>query len=67
MDGWEAKVRFKRKRIKNPPKVVRELGINRKLVDRIFWPIESDLLDIEPPPWQNGNKGPGIRNSTPFS
>jgi len=49
MDGWETKLRWKRKRVKNPPKAMRERGINRKLVDRIFWPIEADLLDIEPP------------------
>jgi len=56
MDGWETKLRFKRKKIKNPPKVVRERGINRKLVDRIFWPIEADLLDIEPPPMAKRDK-----------
>jgi len=56
MDGWETKLRFKRKKIKNPPKVVRERGINRKLVDRIFWPIEADLLDIEPPPMAEREK-----------
>ena len=66
MDGWEAKLRFKRKRIKNPPKVVRERGINRKLVDRIFWPIESDLLDIEPPPMAERERGSENPEFYPF-
>ena len=66
MDGWESKLRFKRKKIKNPPKFIRNQGINKKLVDRIFWPIEADLLDIEPPPLAEREKLGGNPEFYPF-
>lgn len=52
MDGWETRLRYTRKWPRNPPPSVRASIERRRsvaLVNRIFWPIEADLMDFGPP------------------
>ena len=51
MDGFESRLRFARKKIRNPPQHVRAKLKKRedlKTLNQIFWPIEADLLDLPP-------------------
>ena len=53
MDGFESRLRFARKKIRNPPQHVRarlKKQEDLKMLNRIFWPIEADLLDLPPLP-----------------
>jgi hypothetical protein len=61
MDGWETRLRMARKKVKNPPKAIRERRIEKRLVNmvtRAIWPVEDDLMDLDPPPED-------LRNATP--
>lgn len=48
MDGYEARLRMRRKKVHNPPSWIRERRVGRRLfnmVNRVIWPIENDLMD----------------------
>jgi pentatricopeptide repeat protein len=52
MDGWEIRLRKWRKKPRNPPQSIRDMLQKREdhqMLNRIFWPIEDDLMDITPP------------------
>jgi hypothetical protein len=51
MDGWEEKLRAKRRKIRNPPEWIRARRKDkmiRDVIKRTVWPVEDDLMDLEP-------------------
>jgi len=52
MDGWEHRLRQKRKKPRNMPQHIRAKRLEKRLVNmvnRAIWPIEDDLMDLPPP------------------
>lgn len=51
ISGWEERLRMKRKRARNPPPFLRAKERNNMVsyANRIIWPIEADLMDLDPP------------------
>ena len=51
MDGWETRLRIERKKVSNPPQYIRrrmERNRTTGLINKAFWPIEDDLVELEP-------------------